>query len=154
MKPKAVIVGVFVALVLPLWLFFAWAFGLIPIGAEPPLDREEPTLVEQTQRSAESLSRCLSENYSGWLPLTHTASLPPNTARLRSRTAHVVVDVAPQSGGSELRVYKTNGSPLSRRHVIAIQTCIPEYGLPAASDPRNDAFYQALLNNSAMEGER
>jgi hypothetical protein len=153
LKPRAVVTGVFVALVLPLWFFFAWALGLIPIGEERSLDREEPTLVEQTERSAESLGPCLSENYSGWLALTRTSSpyRPPNTRRLRNRASHIVVDVTPQGAGSVLRVYKTKGSPLSRRHVIALQTCIPEYGLPAVSDPRNDAFYQGLLNNSAAE---
>ena len=153
LKPKAVIIGVFVCLVLPVWLFFAWALGLVPIGEERPLDGKTPTLVEQTQRDAESLSRCLWKDHSGWLPLTYAASpyRPPNARRLRNRMLQIVIDVVPRGAGSELRVYKENDVALDRAHVIALQTCIPEYGLPAAGDPRNDAFYRALRNNGSIE---
>lgn len=152
LQPRTVIIGVFVGIVLPLWVFFAWALGLVQIGEEKPLDNETPVMIEATRRPAEDLARCLWKNHSQWLPLTYARSpyRPANTRRLRSRPSHVVIDVVPRHAGSELRVYKLDGSPLARAHVIAVQACIPEYGLPAAADPRNDDFYRALLNNSAV----
>lgn len=44
LKPKAAIIGVFVVLVLPLWIGLAWALGLIRIGAEPAITNQAQSL--------------------------------------------------------------------------------------------------------------
>jgi hypothetical protein len=147
LKPRTVIVGVFIGLILPLWFFAAWAVGLIPIGRELPMTNETPVMAEITRASPDQLVRCLAKDHSGRLSLVRAGSphRPERTRRLRNRSLHLIVDVSPRGTGSEVRVYKLSNSPLDMAHRIAIQTCVPEYALPHPGDPRNSNYYRAML---------
>lgn len=144
LKPKVVIVAVFLVVVLPLWIAFAWTLGLIRIGTEPVIVGVAPVFEQSTARDRDELSFCLGKNYSGRLTLigTNSPPQPPQTTRFRNRASHMVVDVSAQSpSGSVVRVFKLNGAPLAPVHRLAIQSCIPENGFPAAGDPRNRELY-------------
>lgn len=144
LNPKAVIVGVVVVVVLPLWIAAAWVAGLIPIGAEPSTTGRAAVFEQTSARGLDQLRVCLQQNYSGWLTLTSARSPPgkPQTTRLHNRVLHMVVEISPEdAGGSIVRVFKLNSAPLSQVHVRAIQSCIPENGFPPAADPRNREFY-------------
>jgi hypothetical protein len=142
MKPKAVIIGMLVVVVAPLCIGLAWVLGFIPIGPEPALTDRTPVYEQTTATDRETLSFCLSKDYSGRLSL-HGAPAPQSLhTRLRNRSLRLIVDISDQGRhGSVVRVFKLNDAPLALSHARAIQSCIPENGLPAAADPRNRAFY-------------
>lgn len=143
LKPRAVILGAFLVVVLPLWIGLAWALGLIRVGEEPVMTRR-PVFEQTTARSSDALSFCLAKDYAGRLSLSRANSprQPPQTVRLRNRTLHLVVDVSPNGvSGSIVRVFKLNDASFAHVHQLAIQSCIPENGFPAAADPRNRDFY-------------
>ncbi len=143
-KQRAIIVSVILAVFVPLWIGFAWMAGLIRIGAEPAIRSQAPVFEQASARDPGELNFCLGKDYSGRLTL-HRANSPPEpaqTTRFRNRLQHMIVDVSAQvPNGSVVRVFKLNDRPLSRIHRLAIQSCIPENGLPVAGDPRNREFY-------------
>lgn len=146
MKPRSVIIGVVLAVFLPLWIGFAWTTGLIRIGAEPEITGQIPAFEQMTVRDPDALSFCFGKDYTGLLPLNRANSppQPPQTTRFRNRLLHLVVDISAQSSnGSVVRVFKLNDTPLSPVHQRAIQSCIPENGLPVAGDPRSHEFYSS-----------
>jgi hypothetical protein len=144
MKPTTAVILVFLGAVLPLWLFAIWSAGFIRFGAEPAITERAPAFEQATARDRDTLSYCLLKNYSNRLNLI-SADPPPqptNTERLRNRALHMVVDVSLHgANGSIVRVYKINGKPLAPMHRLAIESCIPEFGHPAAGDPRNREYY-------------
>lgn len=109
------------------------------------LAMREPALFElETSLEPNELEACLSRNYSGLMNLQSADSPPGSKAiRLRNSAAHVVVEISRRyGGGSVMEVYVEEGHEFSRQRVLALQSCIPELGLPAAADPRNRDFYR------------
>jgi hypothetical protein len=142
MKQRAVIVSAVFVVVVPLCIGMAWVLGFIPIGPEPALTDRTPVYEQTTATDRETLSFCLSKDYSGHLSLHRAHASQPLHTRLRNRSLHLIVDISDQGRhGSVVRVFKLNEAPLALSHTRAIQSCIPENGLPAAADPRNRAFY-------------
>lgn len=146
MKPTTAVILVFLGAVLPLWLFAIWSAGFIRFGDEPATTDRAPVFEQATTRDRNELSRCLRKNYSNRLSLIN-ANLPPQppqTTRLRNRALHMVIDVSSTgANGAVVRVYKLNGSALAPIHRLANESFIPEFGHPAAGDPRKREYYSS-----------
>jgi hypothetical protein len=140
-KPQVIIA--LLLLVVATFVGVLWVAGFIRIGAES-VNSAKLVFEQLTARDVEAVGSCLAKDYSGGLTLTgaNSPSQSSGIRRLRNRALHIVIDVSPNAmGGSVVRVFKRDGSSLSRAQRLAIESCIPENGLPPAGDPRNQEFY-------------
>jgi len=136
LEPRRVIIGVFLVLLLPLWIFFGWATGFIQIGAEQKIRGHTPELELPSRRARDVLRLCLLKNHSGRLSLVSTKSPigAPQTVRLRNRALHIVIDISSdRERGSIVRVYKFGDASLSPVHRLAIESCISSSAPPGVS---------------------
>jgi hypothetical protein len=140
MSQRAILSIAFLLVALPVWFGFAWAIGLLRFGHERAIERA-PVFEQATALDAEDLHRCLMRDYSGGLTLHPADSSAPQTSRLRNHSGRIVVDIDARGDGAVVRVYRLDSAPLPRSQLLAVQSCIPENGLPNPIDPANRDFY-------------